>query len=64
LLGGAESWGLLLAFLFERRWRPPGKPSLPWAEGPAVAACPGSSAADTVSVVGWPGPGTLDAADT
>ena len=57
--GGGESWRLLLAFLFGGRRCPPHERSLPWAEGPAAAACPGSSCGSSsegaVAVLGCPG---------
>ena len=55
LWGGSESWGLLLAFLFLGRQGPPGEQSLPWVEGPAAAACPGS-VLGTAGLVERPGP--------
>ena len=57
--GRGESWRLLLAFLFRGRRGPPQERSLPWAEGPAAATCPGSScgssAEGAVAVLGCPG---------
>ena len=57
--GRAESWGLLLAFLFGAGRGPPRERSLLWVEGPAAAACPGSSCASssegTVAAVRFPG---------